>query len=162
MLTMARQATCRAGVVPEPAALLVFEWCRKQWWKITSVVVTTLTDCGKSRGEIQLNWAEFTQHLRCLFSILHPSPKYYRAKSQTSPGWMGSLPSPTTQVVTQCHPAAHTHQPTMILRSPAPLSLSEAFLAAVHQCQIPCLHLPITDWLPTSCSSSSLFAVMEE
>lgn len=106
--------------VPEPAALLGFEWCRKQWWKTATLMVPTFIESGKPQGEIQLNWAEFT-HLRCLFSIRHPSPKYYRAKSRTSPGWLGSLPSPSTQVVAQCHPAAHIHRSTMILRSPSPL-----------------------------------------
>lgn len=82
--------------VPEPAASPGFEWCRKRWWKTAVLwVFPCSAEHGKSRGEIQLNQAQFTQHLRAPFSILHPSTKYYRAKSQTSPDWLGSLPPPT-------------------------------------------------------------------
>lgn len=171
MLTMAKQPVAELGWDPkhlaklqtvlEPAALLHFEWCRKQWWKTATVVVPTLTESGKSRGEIQLNWAEFT-HLRRLFFVHHLSPKYYRAKSQTSPGWLRWLPSLKTQVVAQCHPAAHIHTSTRILCFPPPLSLSEPFLAFqyINARYLICTFPSLICYLQAA--PPSLFAVMEE
>lgn len=82
--------------VAEPAASPDFAWCRKRWWTTAVLLVFPRSaECDKSRGEIQLNRAQFTQHLRSPFSVFHPTTKYYRAKSQTSPDGLGSLPQPT-------------------------------------------------------------------
>lgn len=91
-----------------------------------------------------------------------PSPSFIPAVNITEPRvklpqacWIHS-PSPQ-------HSA--TGQPTSAdapLLPSTTLSLSEPFLAAAHGWQGSCLHLPITDRLPTNCSSSSLFAVIEE
>lgn len=91
-----------------------------------------------------------------------PSPSFIPAVNITEPraklpqaGW---IHSPSTQ---HCATKQPTSADVPLLPSTT-LSLSEPFLAAAHGCQGSCLYLPITDLLPTNCSSSSLFAVIEE
>lgn len=80
-----------------------------------------------------------------------------------SPSWLGSLTQPagaggSTVLSSSPHPQMPRTPPflstTLLLSAPSP--------AAAHGCQAIPLHLPITDWLPTSWSSSSLFAVTKE